>query len=83
VLPVPEADVAEARRLYLARHADSKQWVDYKDFSFYQMTVLDVYYVGGFGVMGWVPAAEYYGARSIFFFLLPCGMPPPETAIRS
>jgi putative heme iron utilization protein len=63
VLPVPEADVAEARRLYLARHADSKHWVDYKDFSFYQMTVVDVYYVGGFGVMGWVPAAEYYGAK--------------------
>jgi putative heme iron utilization protein len=63
VLPVPEADVAEARKLYLARHADSKYWVDFKDFSFYRMSVVDVYYVGGFGVMGWVPASEYYSAR--------------------
>ncbi len=63
VLSVRETDVAEARKLYLARHADSKHWVDYKDFSFYQMSVVDVYYVGGFGVMGWVPASEYYSAK--------------------
>jgi hypothetical protein len=63
VLPVPEADVAGARQLYLARHADSKYWVDFKDFSFYRMSVVDVYYVGGFGVMGWVPASEYYDAQ--------------------
>jgi putative heme iron utilization protein len=63
VLPVPEADVPEARKLYLARHADSKYWVDFGDFSFYRMSVVDVYYVGGFGVMGWVPASEYYSAQ--------------------
>ena len=62
-LPVPEADVAEARKLYLARYADSKYWVDFDDFSFYRMNVLDVYYVGGFGVMGWVSASEYYSAQ--------------------
>jgi len=59
VLPVPDAEVAEARELYLARHANSKYWVDFEDFSFYRMTVVDVYYVGGFGVMGWVSASEY------------------------
>jgi putative heme iron utilization protein len=63
VLPVHEADVAEARKLYLARYADSKYWVDFKDFSFYRMNVVDVYYVGGFGVMGWVSASEYYSAH--------------------
>jgi putative heme iron utilization protein len=60
VLPMPEAEVAEARKLYLARYANSKNWVDFEDFSFYRMDVMDVYYVGGFGVMGWVSAAEYY-----------------------
>ena len=60
VLLVPEAGVAEARTLYLARHANSKYWVDFEDFSFYLMEVVDVYYVGGFGVMGWVSASEYY-----------------------
>ena len=41
------------------RHANSKYWVDFEDFSFYRMDVVDVYYVGGFGVMGWVSASEY------------------------
>ena len=63
VLPVPEPDVTEARTLYLARYANSKHWVDFEDFSFYRMDVLDIYYVGGFGVMGWVSAEEYYRAQ--------------------
>src|SRR5882672_8646343 len=58
-LPIPNAEVAEARKLYLARYANSKYWVDFEDFSFYRMNVVDVYYVGGFGVMGWVSASEY------------------------
>jgi putative heme iron utilization protein len=59
VPPLPESEVAEARKLYLARYANSKYWVDFEDFSFYRMEVADVYYVGGFGVMGWVSASEY------------------------
>lgn len=59
VLPVPQPELAEARKLYLERHANSKYWVDFEDFSFYRMDVVDVYYVGGFGVMGWVSARDY------------------------
>jgi heme iron utilization protein len=62
-LPVPEAEVAEARKLYLARYANSKYWVDFEDFSFYRMNVVEVYYVGGFGVMGWVSDADYGRAK--------------------
>ena len=62
-LPVPESELPEARKLYLARYANSKYWVDFEDFSFYRMDVVDVYYVGGFGVMGWVSALEYYRAQ--------------------
>jgi heme oxygenase (biliverdin-IX-beta and delta-forming) len=62
-LPIPVLEVAEARKLYLARHANSKYWVDFDDFSFYRMDVVDVYYVGGFGVMGWVSASEYYSGQ--------------------
>jgi hypothetical protein len=58
-LPIAEKGVAEARTLYLARYANSKYWVDFEDFSFYSMDVVDVYYVGGFGVMGWVSASDY------------------------
>ena len=59
VLPVPEPELAEARKLYLERHANSKYWVDFEDFSFYRMDIVDVYYVGGFGAMGWVAASDY------------------------
>src|SRR2546429_7999035 len=34
VLPIPQSEVAEARQLYLARYANSKDWVDFEDFSF-------------------------------------------------
>jgi heme iron utilization protein len=63
ILPVPAPEIADTRKLYLARYADSKQWVDFEDFSFYRMEVVDVYYVGGFGVMGWVSAPEYYSGQ--------------------
>jgi putative heme iron utilization protein len=59
VLPVPKPEVADARKLYIERHANSKYWVDFEDFSFYRMDIVDVYYVGGFGVMGWVAASDY------------------------
>lgn len=63
VLRVPGGEVAEARKLYLARYDNSKYWVDFEDFSFYRMEVVDVYYVGGFGVMGWVSSSEYGRAQ--------------------
>jgi hypothetical protein len=63
VLTIPKADVPDARQLYLERYENSKYWVDFEDFSFYRMDVLDVYYVGGFGVMGWVAASDYNQAQ--------------------
>jgi heme oxygenase (biliverdin-IX-beta and delta-forming) len=63
VLSIPEAEASEARKLYIERHEGSKYWVDYKDFSFYRMNIVDVYYVGGFGVMGWIPVSEYYASE--------------------
>ncbi len=63
VRPVEQSETAAVRKLYLASYANSKYWVDYEDFSFYRMEVVDVYYVGGFGVMGWIPARDYAQAR--------------------
>src|SRR5262249_3785568 len=60
---VPEPELSAARTIYLASYADSKYWVDFEDFFFYRMEVVDVFYVGGFGVMGWVAAAEYCQAQ--------------------
>jgi len=63
VLTIDQPEIAEARKLYLARYENSKYWVDYEDFSFYRMEVVDVYYVGGFGVMGWITAHDYERAQ--------------------
>jgi hypothetical protein len=63
VLTIPQSEIADARTLYLERYANSKYWVDFEDFSFYRMNVVDVYYVGGFGVMGWVKASDYDQAQ--------------------
>jgi putative heme iron utilization protein len=57
--PVPENDVAGVRERYLARHENSRYWVDFSDFSFFRLQPIDLYYVGGFGVMGWVEAHDY------------------------
>lgn len=59
VLPVSEAEAGTARDLYLSRHSNARYWVDFDDFGFYRLQPADVYFIGGFGVMGWVPAEEY------------------------
>jgi heme iron utilization protein len=63
VLPVAQEKVDEARERYLSRHENSRSWVDYKDFGFFFLQPLDIYYVGGFGVMGWVAAEDYRVAK--------------------
>jgi heme iron utilization protein len=74
VLPIPESEMAEARKLYLERYVNSKHWVDFEDFSFYRMDVVDVYYVGGFGVMGWVPESDFEHARPDPLVDVACGI---------
>lgn len=64
VKPVPERELAGAKEAYLARHANSRYWVDFADFGFFRMELVDIYYVGGFGVMGWVEAREYQQASA-------------------
>jgi putative heme iron utilization protein len=53
----------DVREDYLARHPNAGYWVDFKDFAFFRMETVDVYFVGGFGVMGWVEAEEYARAE--------------------
>ncbi len=61
--PVPECDLPGARERYLTRHENSRLWVDFADFSFFRLEPVDAYYVGGFGVMGWVTAEDYKQAE--------------------
>jgi heme oxygenase (biliverdin-IX-beta and delta-forming) len=53
----------EVRRLYLERYEHARSWVDFDDFGFHRMEIRDVYYIGGFGVMGWIAAEDYARAR--------------------
>jgi putative heme iron utilization protein len=55
----PAAEVSE---LYLSRYENARHWQDYADFAYYRLDVAGVYFIGGFGVMGWVPAEEYAAA---------------------
>ena len=54
-----EEATGAVRNAYLERHPSAKYWIDFSDFSFFRLDVTDIYFVGGFGVMGWVSADDY------------------------
>lgn len=54
----------ELRQAYLDRHPNARHWISYSDFGFFRLDVTQIYFVGGFGVMGWVPAEEYAAAEA-------------------
>jgi heme iron utilization protein len=58
-----EVPAEEVRDLYLSRYENAKYWQEYTDFAYHRLEVSSVYFIGGFGVMGWVPAEEYTSAR--------------------
>jgi len=60
---VPSIDLTDARTAYLARHPNASNWVDFEDFSFWRLQILDVYWVGGFGAMDWLEGRDYGVAR--------------------
>lgn len=60
---VAAAEAAGVRAAYLARHQPAAYWVDFEDFAFWRLDVVDVYVVGGFAAMSWVGAPEYRAAR--------------------
>jgi len=60
---VPAADLDAARAAYLARHPNAVHWVDFGDFAFWRIELIDVYWVGGFGAMDWLAPAAYGSAR--------------------
>ena len=62
---IGEAKVAPAgdvRELYLSHYENARYWQDYTDFAYYRLEVAGVYFIGGFGVMGWIPVDEYAAA---------------------
>ena len=61
---IPAEDVDHARETYLAQHPAASQWASFGDFNFYRMEIVEIYYVGGFGVMGWVSPQDYKSSVS-------------------
>ena len=61
---VADGERPAARATYLDRHPEARQWVYFEDFAFWRLEVSDVYFVGGFGAMGWVEAADYAAANA-------------------
>jgi heme oxygenase (biliverdin-IX-beta and delta-forming) len=59
---VTEAPSTVVRELYLSRYENAKFWQDYTDFAYYRLQVSAVYFIGGFGVMGWISAEDYGSA---------------------
>lgn len=63
VVRLAGADSVPVRDEYLRRHQNARHWASFGDFAFYRLEVADLYYVAGFGAMGWVDAAEYHAAQ--------------------
>ena len=59
---VNEAPADEVKDLYLSRYENAKYWQEYSDFAYYRLQVSAVYFIGGFGVMGWISADDYRSA---------------------
>jgi putative heme iron utilization protein len=62
-VPILPGDVGTARERYLLRHPAAASWVDFDDFAFWRLVAADVYFIGGFGAMGWVDADGFERAR--------------------
>ena len=61
--PVPETEVESARRLYFERHPEAAAWAGFGDFTFYRMDPVEIYFVAGFGAMGWIQNFHYEMAQ--------------------
>lgn len=57
-----ETPAEEVRELYMTRFENARFWQDFSDFAYYRLEVAAAYFIGGFGVMGWVDADAYRGA---------------------
>ena len=58
-----KAPPEQVGELYLSRYENAKFWQEYTDFGYYRLQVSAAYFIGGFGVMGWISAADYAGAQ--------------------
>ena len=61
--PVADDDRDVARDRYLEANPAASYYIDFGDFTFLRLTVDHIRYVGGYGRMSWVDAADYKRAE--------------------
>jgi heme iron utilization protein len=61
--PVDDTERDVARERYLAANPAAAYYIDFGDFTFLRLAVDHVRYVGGYGRMSWVDAADYAAAE--------------------
>lgn len=54
-----EKQIKELRKIYLKKHPDSEQFIDFGDFNFYTLKLEKVNFIGGFGEIGELTPDEY------------------------
>jgi putative heme iron utilization protein len=62
--PVGDDDRDVARARYLEANPAASYYIDFGDFTFLRLTVDHIRYVGGYGRMSWVDAADYKVAEA-------------------
>ena len=58
-----EGDGGTARAAFLATHPNAAYYVDFGDFAFWKLRVESIRYIGGYGRMSWVDAADWHAAE--------------------
>lgn len=61
---VPDDERATVRDVYLAAQPAAAYYIDFGDFVFFRLAVESIRYVGGYGRMSWVDAADYAVAEA-------------------
>jgi len=61
---VSEPDRPAVRDAYLLANPTAAYYIEFGDFAFYRLTVESIRYVGGYGRMSWVAAADYAAAEA-------------------
>ena len=58
-----DGDGGSARAAFLAAHPNAAYYADFRDFAFWQLQVESIRYIGGYGRMSWVEAADWHTAE--------------------
>ena len=58
-----DGDDGGERMAFLAAHPNAAYYADFRDFAFWKLRVESIRYIGGYGRMSWVEAADWHAAE--------------------